>query len=47
MERRTIIWVIVGAVVLIAAGFYLSSVFNLSNQVSSGPALLTSSRPWA
>jgi hypothetical protein len=36
MDKRTIFWVIVGAVVLMAAGFYLSSVLNLSQQVSMG-----------
>lgn len=36
MDRRTIIWVVVGAVVLMALGFYLSSVLNLSQQVSLG-----------
>jgi hypothetical protein len=46
MERRTLIWVIVGAVVLMAAGFYLSSVLNLSEQESSGPAIAVSSQPW-
>lgn len=38
MERRTLMWVVVGAVVLMAAGFYLSSVLNLSRQVSLGTA---------
>jgi putative effector of murein hydrolase len=38
MERRTLVWVIVGAVVLMATGFYLSSVLNLSQQVSLGIA---------
>ncbi len=46
MERRTLIWIVVGAVVLMAAGFYLSSVLNLSEQESSGPAIAASPQPW-
>ena len=36
MDRRQWIWIVVAGLVLMAAGFYFSSLFNLSNKVSSG-----------
>ncbi len=35
MDRRTWIWVVVGGVLLMALGFYLSAVLNLSAKTVS------------